>query len=449
VQRDPLTGLADRDALAAEVSVALHRHGRVAVLFIDVDGLKAVNDSCGHVVGDGVLSEIGNRLRHSPEVLAAARLGGDEFGLLVDVETGVEETGARAVAEVLHARLRQPYRVGTRTVAVSVSIGLADGRQRDPLALLHHADLAMYEAKRRGGDTVVVVDAALAHASRRDAALAERVERAVAQGCLGLARQRVQDLRDGRCTGVEVFLRFPGAWAASARTDQLLAQARLAGVEGDATRWVLANARTSSRGDATTVNVEARLLAELSGEIAAAELGIELVGLQRCRDLDPVLGSARDLAAAGVPVWLDDVGGPGPWLDVWRGVPLTGVKLTSTLVQDLDNPATAAAVSGLCGIAAAQGQPCVAVGVESTRQAARLAEIGCARGQGYAVRPPEPLTQLPRDSSGGLDPPPRDTGGGLDPPPRDTSVGLDPLPSRRGCYSDASSPGTQLARQTS
>ena len=266
--RDQLTGLPNRGEFTGRVEAALRSQvaGRVAVLFLDLDGFKDVNDSFGHAVGDELLVEAAGRLSHDiRERDVVARFGGDEFvALLTDCSDAV----AAEVAERLRTSLSRPYLVAGREIVVSASIGLArPGVDDDAESALRNADLALYRAKSGGRDRVAVYEPAMHASALRRLDGAARLRQALSQERLLLAYQPIVDLRTGAVYGMEALLRFDGSDLPGWSVADAVAAAEESGLIVPIGRWVLESAvaqlgewNRSGHRTRIAVNVSARQL---------------------------------------------------------------------------------------------------------------------------------------------------------------------------------------------
>jgi diguanylate cyclase (GGDEF)-like protein/PAS domain S-box-containing protein len=420
---DPLTKLPNRLLLmdrARQAIARLHRSdGLVALLFIDLDRFKAVNDSLGHAVGDHLLISVSERLaemmRDSDTV---ARLGGDEFVILAEDLEGDSE--ALALAErVLHA-LEEPFPVGSAEVSMLASVGVSVSRshEADPEDMLREADVAMYRAKRAGGHGLELFDESLRQEVSARMEVEDRLRHALPRHELLLAYQPMLPLSGGRAVGCEALVRWHPHDNGKAQIGELLPAAFLARAEeselivkiGD---WVLhaacAQAAVWQREGIAipiSVNVSARELTELDlAERVREELAYsQLPGRALClevseeavrRDPERARTALKDVKRLGVTIALDNFGSGQSSLNLPRDLPLDILKLDRALIQgfERDKHRRAMVVAMIALAHEASLQP-VAVGIETNRQLALVRELGCAVGQGFLLHRPDSPERL-------------------------------------------------------
>ncbi len=429
---DPLTKLPNRLLLmdrAHQAIARLHRSDSlVALLFIDLDRFKAVNDSLGHAVGDHLLISVSERLaemmRDSDTV---ARLGGDEFVILAEDLEGDHE--ALALAErVLHA-LEEPFPVGSAEVSMLASVGVSVSRSpdADPEDMLREADVAMYRAKRAGGHGLELFDESLRQEVSARMEVEDRLRHALPRHELLLAYQPLLPLSGGRAVGCEALVRWHPHDNGKAQVGELLPAAFLARAEeselivqiGD---WVLhaacAQAAVWQREGIAipiSVNVSARELTELDlAERVREELAYSrLPGRALClevseeavrRDPERARTALKDVKRLGVTIALDNFGAGQSSLNLPRDLPLDMLKLDRTLIQgfERDKHRRAMVVAMIALAHEASLQP-VAVGIETNRQLALARELGCAVGQGFLLHRPDPPERLRlRETAGAI-----------------------------------------------
>ncbi|MFF4339654.1 putative bifunctional diguanylate cyclase/phosphodiesterase [Kitasatospora sp. NPDC001540] len=437
---DPLTDLPNRALFANRVRAALCAQGpvgtAVAVLFLDLDGFKAVNDTAGHQVGDELLVQAARRLQSAVRSEdTVARFGGDEFAVLVRGRLGHPQV--RDLAERIRGALSEPYWIGGAELGVAASIGIAFGPDAPlPLPvpegvpagsggaedaagaaadeLLRNADLAMYRAKSNGKGRVVLYTPAMRAELDRRSELEERLRAAVREGSFALLHQPVVELAGGRLTGVEAQARWRSADGLLLTPAEFLRTADSGDAATRFTRWLLteavaAAARRRADGPAAPpVPVTVRLAAE---RICAPGLYETLAGALRDTGLPPDLlvievartgpdaqadELGRRLAALrrlGVSTALAGFGAGGGSLGALVRLPFDALKLDRTLVQDVaDSPLTRALAGHALRLARDLGMVSGADGVDHPRQVAVLQELGCRRGQGLAFD--RPLDEL-------------------------------------------------------
>ncbi|GHE08069.1 hypothetical protein GCM10011381_07220 [Klenkia taihuensis] len=413
---DGLTGLANRALFDDRVGHTLARSGRTgtdpAVLSLDLDGFKTVNDTLGHPAGDELLRQVAARL--SAQVRPAdtvARLGGDEFAVLV--EPGPADTGEshRALADRLVAAVGAAYDLAGRTVHVGASVGLvvADPDAGPTAAsLLRDADTALYRAKSRGKGQVVVFAPDMRAELLLHTQLVADLPGALAGGQLRVAYQPVVDLGSGDLEGFEALLRWqhPTLGAVSPATFVPLAEEN--GLIEEIGRWVLGEAcaaaaawRAGTPGADLTiaVNLSGRQLRSprLVGDVAAAldrtgltphALCLELTETALVHDAEQAARTLHELRGLGVRLAVDDFGTGFSSLTHLRQFPVDVLKIDRSFVSGV-GPDVAAppVVLGLLELARVMGLDVVAEGVESEDQRAHLRDQGCRSAQGWLFSP--------------------------------------------------------------
>ncbi len=414
---DPLTHLPNRLLLmdrAHQALARLHRsQGVVALLFIDLDKFKAVNDNLGHDVGDRLLVAVSERLaelmRDSDTV---ARLGGDEFVILVeDIESDGE---ALALAERVLEALEKPFPLGSAEMAMLASVGvsIAHHHDTDPETMLREADVAMYRAKGAGGRRLELFDEQLRRELSMHQEIGGRLRDALPQRELLLAYQPILRLAGGQPLGVEALVRWRPTGAGHAANTTVLPATFLPPAEDSELivqigNWVLhaacAQAEIWRRGGImipVSVNISARELTELDlAERVNEELAYcHLPGRALClevseeavlRDPDRARSALKDLKRLGVLIALDKFGFSQLSLGLPSNLPLDLVKLdralTGSFHQDKERRAMFAATIALAKEA---GLTAVAVGIETKRQLALARELDCSVGQGFLLHEP-------------------------------------------------------------
>ncbi len=446
---DPLTDLPNRALFTERVGQALGGRragdGDAAVLFIDLDGFKAVNDTVGHQAGDDLLVQAAHRLQDSVRAGdTAARLGGDEFAALIVGGTGeqrqVREQQIREIADRLRVTLSEPYTVGGSTqVRVAASIGVAFAEPGiSPAELMRNADLAMYRAKSAGKNRVEMYAPQMQAEVMRRAELAARLRTALRQGEFTLLHEPVVDLAGGAVHALEAHARWRSAQgllftpAEFLRLAERPADGREAPREGAAageetgqgregggeaaevSRWLLdeAIARAARRYRAgITVPVSVRLpVRRLMGrelpsknietlltrhELPPGALVLELADLDPRVPLEELERRLDALRRMGVRIALEGVGGGYAGLIALHRLPVDILKLDRALTDELtESPRLYKITAGLLRIAADLGMHSIAAGVDRPEQVTALRELGCTHGQGMAFCGPVDETRL-------------------------------------------------------
>ncbi len=409
---DELTGLANRATFLEALSAALEEGHDPAVLFLDLDHFKVINDSLGHAAGDELLAALGARL-NALAVSAdsvCARQGGDEFVVLL--ADGSEERAIAAAEETLEA-LTLPFRIADRSLRLHMSIGIsyATADHRDPDRILGEADTAAYEAKRQGRGRYVVFDRELRAAVDRRFEVEAALRRALDGDELEVHLQPIVRLPGGGVVGAEALVRWrtgrellgPGAF---------LDVAEEAGLMPDLGRLVVDRAieagselRRRGRPMYVTVNLTAAELVEpdvvdviarslARWELPARDLVVEITE-STVISADRVLPTLHELRALGVRIALDDFGTGFSSLAHLRELPIDVVKIDRSFVWDLvDDEVTRAMTGSLLHLCDAMGLDVVCEGIETTDQAAVVERLGGTLGQGFLFHRPMPIDEL-------------------------------------------------------
>ncbi|MFD5466223.1 putative bifunctional diguanylate cyclase/phosphodiesterase [Kitasatospora sp. NPDC127059] len=434
---DPLTDLPNRALFTQRLRGALGTRGQqggtgagIAVLFLDLDGFKAVNDTAGHQVGDELLVQAARRLQGAVRCGdTVARFGGDEFAALVCGPLG--KLQVQELAERLRVALSEPYWIGGVELGVAASIGIAFGTpERGPAAdpraaadeLMRNADLAMYRAKSEGKGRVVLYTPAMRADLERRSELEERLRVAVREGGFALLHQPVVDLASGAITAVEAQARWRSAGGLLLTPAEFLRSAEHGDAGARFSRWLIHEAVTAAagrrdpsargRGAPASVPVAVRLSVErlcspgLYETVAAAlrdsglpadGLVIEVARMGPDRLADELGRRLAALRRLGVSTWLAGYGAGGGSLGALARLPLDGLKLDRTLVQDLGESGLSRTLAGhVLRLGRDLGMATAAEGVDLPRQVAALQELGCRLAQGSAFAPPLDETRLRR-----------------------------------------------------
>ncbi len=412
---DLLTGLPNRALFLDRLEQALKHPepagSRAAVLFLDVDGFKRVNDSMGHAAGDELLIEVARRISECIRPGdTAARFGGDEFAVLLDGVTS--ETEAAAVAERVMASLRDPILVQAKEVLITASVGIAlpSGPDDD---LLRDADLAMYHAKGTGKGQVEMFDPEMHTALIERLRLEADLARGVANEEFALLYQPIVSLASGAVVGVEALLRWhhptqgllaPDSFIATAEETGLIhpiGRRTLGRACADAARWQSGVAGPSPLCLAVNLSVNQLQNRELIGEIARmlADSGLPpenlILEITETLFMDELGGQALwRLKELGAKIAIDDFGTGYSSLQYLSQLPIDILKIAKPFVDGLgtgrhgESPIAQAIID----VAQSLRLEVVAEGIEREEQAAHLLELGCRIGQGYLfARPQEAL----------------------------------------------------------
>jgi diguanylate cyclase (GGDEF)-like protein/PAS domain S-box-containing protein len=421
---DVLTGLPNRLLIMDRVDNALaraRRHGvDVAVLFVDLDNFKVINDSLGHSVGDRLLERVAVRFRRAVRADAmVGRFGGDEFVVVCEDVGG--EAGAVQLAEDLAAALHEPVLIDGAEVHVSASIGITlttDG-DLEPQSLIRDADVAMYRAKDQGRAGHALFEVSLHERVVQRLELERALRAALVDGELAVHYQPVVRLDDRSVVAVEALVRWNRPGVGMVHPDEFLSVAEETGLIAPLDRWVLGEACRQLdrwRRDGLcprmrmNVNMSARQLGapDLVDVVGAAlaragltgdSLVIEITESALVADTEATLVALTRLGAHGVQVAIDDFGTGYASLDYLRRFPMAHqLKIDRSFVADLDAGASRdrAIVSASLLLARELGFTSVAEGVETPGQLAALTALGCTLAQGYFFCPPLPPVDLER-----------------------------------------------------
>jgi diguanylate cyclase (GGDEF)-like protein/PAS domain S-box-containing protein len=412
---DPLTGVANRTVLMDRLRQGLRRldraSGVLAVLYIDLDRFKVLNDSLGHHVGDSVLLKMAERLTHHLRPAdTVARLGGDEFVILA--EGVADEQSAIELANRIIQAGRETYRLGDEAFTCTLSVGIActADSQRAAEELLQEADLALYRAKDRGRDRAEVFDDELRTRAVGRLVTERMLRRALDEQRLVVEYQPVVDLRSGHAVGAEALVRIRDPEGGLLRPESFLEVAEETGLLIAMDEQVLVDAVKEARGWHTrlagtefaeiAINVTARHLADVgfpdavighldANSVPHHNLQIEVTERVLMEASNSAMTGLRALRGEGVQVGLDDFGTGYTSLAYLRHFPLDFVKIDKSVIEHLDrDKAEQAIVAGIIELAHALELTVVAEGVEAEPHLRALEELHCDRAQGFLFAAP-------------------------------------------------------------
>jgi len=406
---DGLTGLPNREAFRQRAAAAVGDRRDGALVVVDLNRFKEVNDTLGHHAGDELLRVITGRLRTALRAEdTVARLGGDEFALILP---GLDAAGVHTLLDRTRAELTREMVLDGVPLTIEASFGVAlfPAHGDDVEQLLRHADAAMYQGKRGTADIVIYAGERMAHPTQWLVVQAE-LRHALERDELVLHYQPKVRLSDGTVTGVEALVRWQHPERGLLPPAAFLPAAEQSGLIEPLTAWVLRRAladqrdwTAAGRDWPVSVNVSARNLE--SPSFASFVIGlldrpdrliIEITETAVADDVAAAQHALRELAAAGIGLSVDDFGAGYTSLGRLRGVPLTEIKIDRSFVDTVpassENQAIVRAV-----IALAHGLGCrvTAEGVETAEVAAWVAAAGCDEAQGYFYSRPVPWTQVP------------------------------------------------------
>ncbi|MFC6670450.1 putative bifunctional diguanylate cyclase/phosphodiesterase [Marinobacterium aestuariivivens] len=418
--RDPLTGLANRHLLQQELERLIDWGGeRLAMLFIDLDHFKRVNDSAGHAVGDQVLKTVAARLerlveslqRESPPLLA--RLGGDEFTLVIPHLEHPDSAGT--IADRIAGLLAEPLAVCGQQFQVTASIGITlyPDDSNSLIDLMRHADIAMYAAKQAGRHRFCFFEPTMNLQVHEHLTVLQGIDRALSENQLFLEYQPIFDLQHDRLTGAEALLRWrhpeqglipPGRFIPIVEeTDRIEAL----------TLWVLTQACRELRDRFLPQAPDFKLTFNVSGValqsdslrdgvleilahegVPAANLRIEITETTMMRDVGKSSETLRHWQQAGLRVLIDDFGTGYSSLSYLTNLPIDGLKIDRSFIDDLHPGGQFPVVEAILALSRSLGIETIAEGIETDAQLQALRQMQASHGQGYLLGRPMPATQL-------------------------------------------------------
>jgi diguanylate cyclase (GGDEF)-like protein/PAS domain S-box-containing protein len=417
---DELTGLANRRLLNVRIDQALARaiadDRTGAVVFVDLDRFKLVNDSLGHSAGDELLSLVTNRLR---KALRAddflARFGGDEFIILLEKTTG---DGAGVVAAHLINRLSEPFVLSSgEEICIGASIGISMFPQDSisPEELLQHADAALHRAKSAGKSTFKLYSSDLTQRANARLALDSQLRRALARDEFVLHYQPLVTLAEKRIFGVEALIRWQDPIRGTIAPADFLSVAEETGLIVPIGSWVLRTACTQMKAwrsqgldlSPIAVNISARQFRhpEFAATVAhalrqanlpAKHLELEITEATVMGQDDTTMKTLRALKSLGVKLAVDDFGTGYSSLAYLKTLPVDKLKIDRTFVTDVaSDSASAAITTAIIGLGRCLGLEVLAEGIQTEEQRAALLASGCTQGQGFLFARPVTSDALP------------------------------------------------------
>ncbi|BFM15884.1 hypothetical protein R50073_20670 [Maricurvus nonylphenolicus] len=403
---DGLTGLANRRKVQEELEELLKKQQAVSLLFIDLDGFKYVNDSLGHIVGDGLLQRVGKRLQSTiREADLLARLGGDEFLVVLESNSDAELTAERILKVLSH-----PFEISGRIMHLGASIGIVtspdDGDTSE--VLLRNADAAMYHAKSKGKNTYSVFSSDIYRHSARRMQLEIGLRHALQRGELRLHYQPQKFLADGRLFGAEALCRWYSHELGDVSPSEFIPLAEEIGLIDDLGDWVVREALRSCRqwreagveDVVVSINVSPRqlrsdsLLTTISGalkefRLPASALCVEVTETLLMDSYDKAQSLLNSLRELGVSLAIDDFGVGYSSLSYLKRFPFDSLKIDRSFVGDMENNEDDhTLIRTIVQLGHNLGLKVVAEGVENQAQQDLLTAIGCDAIQGYWLSKP-------------------------------------------------------------
>ena len=426
---DPLTRLPNRALFLDRLEQALARAQRssigIAVLFLDLDRFKVINDSLGHDAGDRLLVDVANRLQGVVRPGdTVARFGGDEFTILCDDVGG--ERDAVLIAERVAAAVGAPFALDGDEAFLTTSLGIAltTGRENSRAeALIRDADAAMYRAKERGKSRYELFDSAMRARAVDRLDIENALHRALDRGEFRVFYQPAVDLHTGDLVGIESLVRWQHPERGLIGPDQFIALTEETGLIVPLGSWVLreacrqwkrweefgtptprisVNLSTRQLGQPDLVDVVVDVLDETGMD--PSRLSLEITESTVLDDTESALGTLEALKGQGVRISLDDFGTGYASLALLKRLPVDELKVDRSFVTGLGrDPQDSPIVSTVVSLAAALGLVAIAEGVETTTQVEELRRVGCRYAQGYYFARPQPAERMTRLLGGRLD----------------------------------------------
>ncbi len=421
---DSVTNLANRALFTDRVEHAVERqqrdHKPIAVLFMDIDDFKTVNDSLGHAAGDQLLAEVGERLKTTLRAAdTAARLGGDEFAILLDLDEDGEGVQAADVADRVMQMLEAPFTLEGKEVFVRASVGIAVAEGQEIILseeILRNADVAMYMAKERGKGCYQVFEPEMHDTALKRLEMKADLQRALEHDEFVLFYQPVIELESGRVSGVEALIRWMHPTRGMVPPLDFIPLAEETGLIVAIGRWVLRTATTYAKALQDTypmdppfhmaVNLSARQLVrrEIVDEVRdiLEETGLdphslilEITESVMMQDMELSIERLTELKSLGVQLAIDDFGTGYSSLNYVRRFPVDILKVDKSFIDGVSEGGESSALTAaVIELAAILGLKPVAEGIERADQLQRLLELHCDLGQGFLFAKPLPGADL-------------------------------------------------------
>jgi diguanylate cyclase (GGDEF)-like protein len=416
---DPLTGLPNRALVLDRLDLALARRRRegidVAMLMLDLDRFKIINDSLGHAVGDDLLLALASRLRRSVRASdTVARLSGDEFVVLCERPAGVRHVVA--LAERIGAAISAPFELasGEHFLTVSIGIAMAESAEDTSASLLRDADAAMYRAKQRGPGRYELFDATVRAQVLARLRTEKELRQALDQDMLRVHYQPIIDLSCGKPAAIEALVRWEHPRRGLVAPVDFIEIAEETGLIIELGRHVLETACEQAASWQRRFRLPLRIFVNVSGcqlnnplfplEVADIEaasgmlrgtLGLEVTESVLIDEAGASMTALSDLHSRGLRLVLDDFGTGYSSLSYLKRVPLDGVKVDRSFTDGLDgSPQDAAIMKAIVEMCGVLDLTVIAEGVESEGQLQQLRALGCEQAQGYLLCHPQPAEEI-------------------------------------------------------
>ena len=412
---DPLTKLANRVLFRDRVEHALMRSDRkkteVAVLFLDLDNFKTINDTLGHASGDALLISVAERLQLCLRASdTASRLGGDEFAVLIEDTTNTES--GILVAERIREVLRTPFSIDGKQVFVGVSIGIAtnSAANETPEELLRNADVAMYMAKNQGKNQHSTFESSMHDAVLRRAGLETDLRNGLRNGEFRMVYQPIIDLVTGRITAMEALVRWDHPARLDVGPEEFIPIAEECNLMPQLGRWILSAACTQAAswqdefGSTTsfdiTVNISGRqfldddLVDSVRSALASSRLDprnliLEITEGTMLRNTDATINKLKELRSLGVRLAIDDFGTGYSSLSYLHRFPIDVLKIDRSFIEKINEGTEGAAMArAILSMSETLHLETIAEGIETQDQRTTLEELGCSMGQGFLFAKP-------------------------------------------------------------
>ncbi|MCW2586868.1 MAG: hypothetical protein JWN55_2384 [Frankiales bacterium] len=415
---DALTGLPNRrfiDQRLQQAAETSRRHDApLAIVLLDLDNFKNINDAAGHQTGDAVLVEVAQRLRETIRPGdTVARFGGDEFVVLCE---RADEAAALRVADRVLEALAEPIEVDDRSIYVGASVGIAVSPPVEAEELLRFADAAMYDAKARGRARAVVFDKALAQTADERWQLSNDLRQALEEDGLELWFQPIVDLANGELLGLEALCRWNHPTLGMVPPDRFVPVAEETGLSSALDKWVLRQACAAARElldnglfaekGHVAINISARNVADLELEAIVREaveaagipfraIALEVTETGVMAEPEQACEVLANLQKLGVTISLDDFGTGYSSLTYLRRLPVSTIKIDRSFISDMvTDPDDLAIVVSIIDLAKSVNLGLIAEGIESTEQLTLLRRLGCEAAQGWLWSGALPLEEV-------------------------------------------------------